>query len=178
MCSSDKLFAVEQQPNNSFKPNLLRYSFGVAGEACHAKASTTQVGLTQALGLTGNIMAIRTTVLATLLLTGCVSTAQTADSFSDAARLFAAQPRTEATDAYGAAWVEFNNAGHLDERDGCYFKAEGRLVQILQIDANGKVVGYFADKDNGRSQCWRQTYMGITFPKPPFAPFYHRLEMQ
>ena len=36
--------------NNSFKPNLLRYSFGVAEKACHTKASTTQVGLTQALG--------------------------------------------------------------------------------------------------------------------------------
>ena len=36
-------------PNNSFKPNLLRYSNGVAEKACHAVASTTQVGLTQAL---------------------------------------------------------------------------------------------------------------------------------
>ena len=38
-------------PNNSFKPNLLRYSNGVAEEACHAVASTAQVGLTRALGL-------------------------------------------------------------------------------------------------------------------------------
>ena len=36
-------------PNNSFKPNLLRYSNGVAEEACHAVASTTQVGLTRTL---------------------------------------------------------------------------------------------------------------------------------
>ena len=36
--------------NNSFKPNLLRYGNGVAEEACHAVASTAQVGLTQALG--------------------------------------------------------------------------------------------------------------------------------
>ena len=36
--------------NNSFKPNLLRYGNGVADKACHAIASTTQVGLTQALG--------------------------------------------------------------------------------------------------------------------------------
>ncbi|MGY1426496.1 hypothetical protein [Lysobacter sp. A289] len=38
-------------PNNSFKPNLLRYSKSVAQKACHAFASTTQVGLIQALGL-------------------------------------------------------------------------------------------------------------------------------
>ena len=37
-------------PNNSFKPNLLRSSKSVAKKACHAFASTTQVGLTQALG--------------------------------------------------------------------------------------------------------------------------------
>lgn len=38
------------KPNNSFKPNLLRYSKSVAEKACHAFASITQVGLTQALG--------------------------------------------------------------------------------------------------------------------------------
>ena len=37
------------QPNNSFKPNLFRYGKSVAEKACHAFASTTQVGLTQAL---------------------------------------------------------------------------------------------------------------------------------
>ena len=38
-------------PNNSFKPNLLRYGKSVAEKACHAFVSTTQVGLTQALGV-------------------------------------------------------------------------------------------------------------------------------
>ena len=37
-------------PNNSFKPNLLRYTKAMAEKACHGFASTTQVGLTQALG--------------------------------------------------------------------------------------------------------------------------------
>ncbi len=37
-------------PNKSFKPNLLRYSKSVAKKACHAFASSTQVGLTQVLG--------------------------------------------------------------------------------------------------------------------------------
>ena len=36
-------------PNNSFKPNLLRYGNGVAEEACHAVTCATQFGLTQAL---------------------------------------------------------------------------------------------------------------------------------
>ena len=36
--------------NYSFKPNLLRSSKSVAEKACHAFASTTQVGLIQVLG--------------------------------------------------------------------------------------------------------------------------------
>ena len=35
--------------NNSFKPNLLRYTNNMAGKACHVVGSATQVGLTQAL---------------------------------------------------------------------------------------------------------------------------------
>ena len=116
--------------------------------------------------------------LTLIILSGCASTHQSPSSFAEVQRLFDAQPRTEATDSYGLAWAAFNNSQHLDERDGCYFKADGSLVQILQIDASGKIIGYYADKDNGRSQCWRQTYLGVTFPKPPFAPFFHRLEMQ
>jgi len=37
-------------PNNSFNPNPLRSTNNMAGRACHVVGSTTQVGLTQALG--------------------------------------------------------------------------------------------------------------------------------
>src|SRR3546814_5000235 len=37
-------------PNNSFKPNALRYTNNMAGRACHVVGSATHVGLTQALG--------------------------------------------------------------------------------------------------------------------------------
>src|SRR3546814_20292631 len=40
-------------PNNSFNPNPLRSTNNMAGKACHVVGSTTQVGLTQALGLNG-----------------------------------------------------------------------------------------------------------------------------
>ena len=42
-------------PNNSFKPNLLRYTKHMAEKACHVFGSATQVGLTQALGSTNMI---------------------------------------------------------------------------------------------------------------------------
>ena len=45
-------------PNNSFKPNLLRYTKHMAEKACHVFGSTTQVGLTQALGLTTKCLAL------------------------------------------------------------------------------------------------------------------------
>ena len=41
------------RPNNSFKPNLLRYTNNMAERACHIVGSATQVGLTQALGNRG-----------------------------------------------------------------------------------------------------------------------------
>ena len=55
--------------NNSFKPNLLRYTKAMAEEACHVFGSTTQVGLTQALGAMRNSVAIP--ILLILLASGC-----------------------------------------------------------------------------------------------------------
>ena len=46
------------QPNNSFKPNLLRYGNGVAEEACHAVACTAQVGLTRALAGANSLLKV------------------------------------------------------------------------------------------------------------------------
>ena len=40
-------------PNNSFKPNLLRYTNNVADKACHVVGYATQVGLTPVLELNG-----------------------------------------------------------------------------------------------------------------------------
>ncbi|MEG3158219.1 nuclear transport factor 2 family protein [Lysobacter zhanggongensis] len=43
-------------PNNSFKPNLLRSTNNMAEKACHVAGSATQVGLTQVLGVHGEVM--------------------------------------------------------------------------------------------------------------------------
>lgn len=120
---------------------------------------------------------IRVAILATCLTFAPQVFAQSVSDFTEANTRADVQEKSEATDAYADAWADFNNLNHLDERDGCYFKADGELTQILEIDASGKVVGYFTDKDNGRSECWRNTYLGVVFPKPPFAPYWHRLTM-
>jgi len=113
------------------------------------------------------------------LLLSLPAAAQSASGFAQADTRAETQRshRFEETSNYADVWAEFNSSNHLDERDGCYFRAEGELTQILEIDATGKVVGYYTDQDNGRSQCWRATYLGVVFPKPPFAPYWHKLVM-
>ena len=68
---------AELPPNNSFKPNLLRYTNNMAGKACHVVASATQVGLTQALDFTGKIMLKLATTILILCLVPNISTAAT-----------------------------------------------------------------------------------------------------
>jgi hypothetical protein len=122
-------------------------------------------------------MSIRLALFIAFLIFCSVAAARQPATYSEAKRLFDAQPRNPKTDAYGSSWANFNNANKLDEKDGCYFKANGETSQILVIDKAGVVVSYFADPENGRSQCWRKTYMGVKFPRPPFAPYYHYLVM-
>ena len=58
------------RPNNSFKPNLLRYTKAMAEEACHGFGSTTQVGLTQALGVRDENMTRRALLISGSVLCG------------------------------------------------------------------------------------------------------------
>lgn len=122
---------------------------------------------------------IRTLILTLLLLFAVAASADAPRGFEEANAHAEAQraKAPEASSTYAGAWAAFNNAHRLDERDGCYFMADGALTQILELDSSGKVVGYYADKENGRAHCWRQTYMGAVFPKPPFAPYWHKLVM-
>ncbi len=122
---------------------------------------------------------IRTIILASLLSFAVAASADAPEGFEQANASAEAQiaSEPEASSIYAEAWAAYNNEHRLDERDGCYFKADGELTQILELDSSGKVVGYYADKENGRAQCWRQTYMGVVFPKPPFAPYWHKLVM-
>ena len=123
---------------------------------------------------------IRALLVSATMLFMLPAMAQTAKDFAQADARAEAQRREfpAPSSNYAEAWAEFNNQHRLDERDGCYFKADGELIQILQIDESGEIVGYFSDKDNGRSRCWSRTYLGVVFPKPPFAPYWHKLVMQ
>ena len=119
-------------------------------------------------------MNIHTAVLAALL---AGASARHASSFEEAQSIFDHQANDDATKAYAKAWADYNNAHRLDEKGNCYAKAGGSLVLILEIDEHGKVVGTYSDKTNPGSRCWRSNYLGVTFPPPPFAPYFHRMQM-
>ena len=120
---------------------------------------------------------IRGIFLAGALALSLTVSAQSAKDFAEANARTDMQPNDKITSAYARSWEAFNNEQHLDDRDGCYDKGQGELTQILEIDASGKVAGYFADKDDGRTRCWKSAYLGVVFPAPPFEPFYYRMKM-
>lgn len=63
------------RPNNSFNPNPLRSTNNMAGRACHVVGSTTQVGLTQALGLNCRGIGMRSLLVAWVVALGLVGCA-------------------------------------------------------------------------------------------------------
>ena len=93
-------------PNNSFKPNLLRSTKAMAGKACHGFGSTTQVGLTQALG------AMRIALLALCVsLAGCAPFAVRPAPDQPMAHLIVGdRPGERFSDDYNGIW-------HVDDRD-------------------------------------------------------------
>ena len=123
---------------------------------------------------------IRNILLAALLAFPLSSVAQSVATFEQADQLAEAQraQNDPENNKYLEAWSDFNNAHELDERDGCYFKDGAALTQILEIDSSGKVVGHFASNSSPSAECWKATYLGVTFPKPPSAPFWAKLAME
>jgi hypothetical protein len=99
-------------------------------------------------------------------------------SFGEAYRAVKNRPPGSYIEDYENTWNNFNNAHKLDERDGCFARSEGSIQQILVLDSSGKVVQYVSDLDTPRSRCFRSTYLGIQFPKPPISPYYKYALMQ
>ena len=111
-----------------------------------------------------------------LLAIGCQSIGPSL-TFEEAYRRAKAQP-ADLVDAYLDKWDAFNNANHIDEKDGCYQKSPGAIQQVLVLDASGTVTHVIADGDNLKSQCFRSSYLNVQFPPPPFAPYYVYLQME
>lgn len=133
-----------EQPNNSFKPNLLRYTKAVAEKACHGFGSTTQVGLNQALGpLSTNrdlwMHKIRFVTLVIALLAGCSSPANQIESFvgqrlkdSDSAKFSNIRWHHDPTFAMACGTVNAKNSYGAYEGPQDFIKYSGWGVRFEQ----------------------------------------------
>ena len=96
----------------------------------------------------------------------------------DQARQRASEQASVVTLQYEEAWYEFNNAHLLEEKGGCYaIMPDVTTQQVLVLDATGRVIEVVADVNNNKAQCFRESYLNIKFPRPPFAPYYIYLKM-
>lgn len=98
-------------------------------------------------------------------------------TYAQAQTAFWAQPMNGQRESYLTVWDHYNQARRLDEKDGCYLKAKGPSRHILVINASGTVVQFLSDPDSDREICLRYSYLGVQFPKPPYAPFYVHLDI-
>lgn len=79
---------------------------------------------------------------------------------------------------YNTEWSLFNNVNEIDKRENCY-PIEGSDTVIILIQNNNGVIQDVVTKHNDkRSNCFKQAFLNVKYPKPPFAPFYHYLHME
>jgi hypothetical protein len=79
-------------------------------------------------------------------------------------------PNAKAT-KYEEESIAFNNEKKFDEKNGCHGKSRNPITIVLVLDANGKVTQTMTDVENAKAKCFRETYAGVQFPKPPMAPY-------
>jgi hypothetical protein len=79
-------------------------------------------------------------------------------------------PNDKAT-RYEDVSINYNNNLKLDEKGDCHGLSKYPVIVVLQLDAQGKVVGTTADVQNAKAECFRKLYASAQFPAPPFAPY-------
>ena len=120
-------------------------------------------------------------VCAALILAGCQSTPSTPPeneapppknpAFASEMSKFNAQFPNDKVTKYENESIAFNNERKLDEKNGCHGKSKYPVTIIMVLDATGKVTQSLTDVENAKAACFRATYAGVQFPKPPIAPY-------
>jgi hypothetical protein len=80
--------------------------------------------------------------------------------------------------AYMSEWFTYNNENEIDRRNGCYFLGEEVEKIVLVMDKNGTINNVAIENENEMAKCFQKTFFGVTYPKPPFYPFYHLMNMK
>ena len=80
--------------------------------------------------------------------------------------------------SYNTEWSLYNNVNKIGKRGDCY-AIKGKETLLILIQNNNGVIQDVVTKHNDkRSNCFKQSFINVKYPKPPFAPFYHYLDMK
>lgn len=126
----------------------------------------------------------KTLALTALCLTGCATPTVPNNTlqFDDAEAKYVAQYKQWSEDeqyqGYMQLWLDFNNNNAIDSQGKCYFLGEEDESIVLVLDEGGRVVDVAVDHNNKMTQCFRRTFLGVVYPKPPFAPYYNLMRMK
>jgi delta-aminolevulinic acid dehydratase/porphobilinogen synthase len=103
-------------------------------------------------------------------------------SYDEAKAVWERNKSTAAYQDYSAAFTQFNNHFHLDEKDGCYALSSGpvNLMLIITHPDNSEfavITKVLSDVDNAKSRCFQNSYSSVQTKVPPFLPFVLQLTM-
>ena len=73
--------------------------------------------------------------------------------------------------------LEIDNKQNRDEQGGCYNVAPGGITQIIVINSEGIIESVISESKSEKSECFKKVYLGLKYPKPPFAPIYDKMLM-
>ena len=71
-------------------------------------------------------------------------------------------------------FIQKNNMLQIDTADNCYRKKGGELILILKFEKSGKVIDAVPSHSSEKSECFKKSYVGRFFGKPPL-PEYREL---
>lgn len=109
-----------------------------------------------------------------LAVIGCTTTHQQQEklAYQAADSLFGTQPKSDAWMDYAEQFRQVVNKEDLYRKNGCSGRGIGSIRLILRVEQDGSIGEVVPNEENKKSQCYRQTFKGVTFPPPPFAPLY------
>jgi hypothetical protein len=119
---------------------------------------------------------------AVLLATGCQTASVTAPqaneapppanpAFAGEMNKFNAQFPNDKATKYEVESLRYSDDHKFDRKGDCHGKSIYPVTIVLLIDGKGNVTGTTTDVQNAKAACFRQAYVGVQMPKPPFAPY-------
>ena len=103
-------------------------------------------------------------------------TYQQAQQFAD--KQWAQYKNDQNYQGYIQKWLTINNENKIDEKNNCYAQGSGPTHMVLIQNRDGVIEKVVQKIENEKAKCFTHSYLGLEFPKPPVAPFYHIMTMQ